>query len=116
MAIPVPHALPALRRPSRQRRHGSTKEFWPTDHVFDDLRMLQVVALDCLPKAETVVGHGHHSMRAAPTRPNDHCQTRIFAAFSPPRGSWPGRASSDLCVPRAIHSLTRALESTTKPR
>jgi len=67
MAIPVPRALPELRRPSRQRRHGST--FWPTDRVFDDLRMLQVVALDWLPKAETVVGHGHHSMRAAPTRP-----------------------------------------------
>ena len=29
---------------------------------------------------------------------------------------WPGRASSDLCVRRAIHSLTRAPESTTKPR
>jgi hypothetical protein len=49
--------------------HGSTKEFWPTDRVFDDLRMLQVVALVWLPKAETVVGHRHHSMRAAPTRP-----------------------------------------------
>ena len=28
-----------------------------------------------------------HASRAHP--PNDHCQTRIFAAFSPPRGSGP---------------------------
>ena len=87
MAIPAPHALPALRRPSRQRRHLDQR-ILAHGSRFRDLRMLQVVALDWLPKAETVVDHGH-SMRAAPTRPNDHCQTRIFAAFSPPRGSGP---------------------------
>ena len=67
MAIPVPRALPELRRPSRQRRHGST--FWPTDRVFDDLRMLQVVALDCLPKAETVSRPraSQHASRAHPS-------------------------------------------------